>query len=98
MFPDAALEQLPADHPIIRNPVGFDASRVGFSPDVRRTRPELNTPQLWGMRIDGRLAVVFSPFSLSCGLSGPAFEGCWGYDSESAKRIAANIVLHALTH
>jgi hypothetical protein len=98
LFPGAALERLPDDHPIIRSPAGFDASRVKFSPDVRRTRPELSTPQLWGLRVDGRLAIVFSPFSLSCGLSGPAFEGCWGYDSESARRVAANIVLYALTH
>ncbi len=97
MFPEATLERLPADHPIINMPAGFDASRVGFSPDVRRARAGLSAPELWGMRVDGRLAIVFSPFSLSCGLSGEAFDGCWGYDSESAKRVAANIVLYALT-
>ncbi len=97
-FPDANLEKLPPDHPIFAGRPGFDMTRVRYSPDVQRERPELNAPELWGLRINGRLVVVYSPYSLSCGLGGPAFEGCWGLASEDARRLAANIVLYALTH
>ncbi|MEW6251908.1 MAG: DUF4159 domain-containing protein, partial [Planctomycetota bacterium] len=97
-FPASALEKLPADHPLFAGAPGFKMTTVDYSPDVARAHPELDTPELWGLAIDGRLAVVYSPYSLSCGLSGPAFDGCWGLASDDARRLAANIVLYALTH
>jgi len=97
-FPEVSLEKLPADHPIFVGQPGFDVTRVQYSPDVQREHPELNAPELWGLRVDGRLAVVYSPYSLSCGLGGQAFEGCWGLVSEDARRLAANVVLYELTH
>ncbi|MBU0617977.1 MAG: DUF4159 domain-containing protein, partial [Planctomycetes bacterium] len=97
-FPDATLERLPDDHPIFVGRPGYDVTTVDYSPDVLREQPGLSKPVLWGLRIDGRLAVVYSPYSLSCGLSGPAFDGCWGLASPDARRLAANIVLYALTH
>ena len=71
---------------------------VHYGPDVQKMHPELKTPQLWGVEIDGRLAVVYSPYALGCGLEGQEFEGCWGLRAEDARRLAANIVLYALTH
>lgn len=97
VFPDRTLERLPLDHPIYAGEPGFEITAVRFSPDVERERPGLRTPELWGLRLEGRLVTVYSPYSLSCGLSGPAFEGCWGLASEDARRLAANIVLYALT-
>ena len=97
-FPSAKLERLPQDHPIIAGTPGFDVRTVRYSADVQRAKPDLHEPELWGLRVDDRLVVVYSPYSLSCGLSGPAFEGCWGLASEDARRVAANIVLYALTH
>jgi hypothetical protein len=97
-FPQASLERLPGDHPIVVGSPGFDVRRVQFTPDVERAQPNRVEPELWGLRIDGRLAVVYSPLSLSCGLHGNAFDGCWGYASEDARKLAANIVLYALTH
>lgn len=98
VFPDATLERLPPDHPIIVGKPGFNVTSVRYSTDVRREKPDLTTPELWGLRVDGRLVVVYSPYSLGCGLSGPAFDGCWGLASEDARRVAANIVLYAQTH
>ena len=37
-------------------------------------------------------------FALGCGLESQEFDGCWGLASEDARRLAANIVLYALTH
>lgn len=98
MFPEAKLERLPPDHPILAGRPGFDVARVRYTPDVERARPGLTAPELWGLRVDGRLAVVYSPYSLGCGLAGPAFDGCWGLAREDAQRVAANIVLYALAH
>jgi hypothetical protein len=98
LWPDSPLEPLPPDHPIFTGKPGFDVTTVHYGPDVQKAEPELKTPQLWGIEIDGRLAVVYSPYALGCGLEGQEFDGCWGLRAEDARRLAANIVLYALTH
>lgn len=97
-LPASELEQLPADHPIFAGKPGFNVSRVAFTPDVLRERPGLAKPELWAVRVDGRIVAVLSPYSLSCGLAGQGFDGCWGYAPRDARRLAANVVMHALTH
>ncbi len=98
MFPDDPLTPLPADHPIFRGQPGFDVRTVRYGPDVQRVRPGLNSPELWGIELDGRLALVYSPFALGCGLGGQEFDGCWGLTAADARRLTSNIVLYALTH
>lgn len=98
VLPEQRLERLPADHPIFIGAPGFDVTTVDYSLDVMRAAPRLRRPELWGVELDGRLAVVYSPYSLGCGLNGPAFDGCWGLASEDAHRLTANIILYALTH
>ena len=97
-FQDTALERLPQDHPIFRGQPGFDVQTVHYGPDVLRATPELSEPELWGLEVEGRLALVYSPYALGCGLEGQEFEGCWGLVAEDARRLAANIVLYALSH
>ena len=53
-------------------------------------------PLLEGVEIEGRLAVVFSPYDLSCALENQASLECKGYVREDAARIGANILLYAL--
>ena len=83
---------------IFRGRPGFELTTVRYGPDVARERPALNRPELWGLELDGRLALVYSPFALGCGLEGQEFDGCWGLVAEDARRLAANIILYALTH
>ena len=53
-------------------------------------------PFLEGLRIDGRLAVIFSPYDMSCALENHASMECKGYTKEDAARLGLNIVLYAL--
>ncbi len=98
MFPEARLEKLPADHPLLAGRPGFDLRRVGYKPAVLAEHPELNTPELWGLSIDGRLVIVYSPYALGCGLDGHVCYGCRGLVDEDARKLTANIILYALTH
>ena len=98
VFPDATLLPLPASHAIFRGAPGFNVTTVRYGSDVARQHPDLATPELWGLEIDGRLALVYSPYALGCGLEGQEFDGCWGLTAADARRLAANIVLYALTH
>ena len=46
--------------------------------------------------IDGRLAVIFSPYDISCALEQHEALQCRGYTREDAARIALNVLKYAL--
>jgi hypothetical protein len=105
ILPDHKLEAIPADDPIftaasyggydirevtLREPAGGEG-RLG----VRKRRLP---PQLEGIRIGDRWAVIFSPFDLSCALEKQNSMECTGYDREDAEKIALNVLLYSLNH
>jgi hypothetical protein len=51
---------------------------------------------LEAVEIDGRLAVVFSPYDISCALENHASLDCKGYITEDAAALGTNIILFAL--
>lgn len=97
-LPGVPLQRLATDHAVFVGRPGFPLPRVGYKPDALTDQPGRDTPELWGQYVDGRLAVVYSPFSLGCGLDGHQCRNCRGLVDADARRLAANIVLHALTH
>lgn len=104
VLPEHRLEQIPPDDPIFTEEYGgYDIRRVELrdpqpqSDDrplaarVRRTEPQLE-----GIRIDGRWAVIFSPFDISCALEKHEAVECRGYSREDAARIGLNVLLYSL--
>lgn len=105
IFPDAKLESIPIDHPMLSAEYGgFDITNVmlndpqtrgagnGGLKSVRREA----SPELEGLFLDGRLVAVFSPNDLSCAMESGASLQCKGYIKEDAARIATNILLYAM--
>jgi hypothetical protein len=97
-FPREELKPLPANHPIFRGEPGFRLDTIGYKPAALAENPELNKPQLWGLEIEGRLALIYSPYSIGCGLDGHVCYNCRGYLDEDARKLATNIVLYVLSH
>lgn len=104
MFPESRLVRIGANHPLLSNQLrGFDISsvtlrdpqsRVGDDPLVaRQVKTE---PWLEALEIDGRLAVVFSPYDVSCALENQTSLDCKGYIKADAAKIAVNVLLYAL--
>ena len=103
-LPGHAIERIPPDDPLfttafggydirqvtLRDPETADAAR----PAAARTRQV--EPQLEGIRIDGRWAVIFSPYDISCALEEHEAFGCRGYTREDAARIGLNVLLYSL--
>ncbi len=75
-------------------------TRRESSPDLDKKNWEIRTklgpPQLEGIRIDDRWAVLFSPLDLSCALENHASPDCNGYTPEDAARIGINVILYSL--
>ena len=61
-----------------------------------RARVQKVPPELEGIEIDGRLAVIFSPYDISCALEQHEALQCRGYTREDAARIGLNVLMYSL--
>lgn len=104
VLPEAQLERLPANHPLFTTEFrGYELAAVTLrDPDARDTGDPLTArktsiaPVLEVIRIDGRIAVVLSPYDISCALENHASLDCKGYIPPDAAKIAVNVLLFAL--
>jgi hypothetical protein len=103
LFPDREFERIPVDHEMFSSEIGYDIRRVKRrAPEADDPKAALNPtareaePFLEGIEIDGRYAVVYSKFDISCVLERQASVACVGYVPEDAVKIAVNVILYAL--
>ena len=104
LLPDGLWQSVPADHLMMtREFGGFDLARVTRrDPQVRadgdplRAKLVVSAPQLEGLLVEDRFAVLFSPYDMSCALENTPSLECQGYIPEDAARIGMNLVLYAL--
>lgn len=75
------------------NRISQQSSTVSASAQIFRTQPDIE-----GLMLDGRWAVFFSPYDLSCALESRDPVECAGYTREDAARLALNILLYSLEH
>lgn len=109
ILPDAKLEPIPADHPMFTDIAygGFDISSVRRrEPQARaegdraEAKTRVGPPELEGVRVgkNGRYAVIFSKYDLSCALEKHDSIECEGYLHADAEKIAINVLLYSLLH
>ena len=102
MFGPASLQDLPADPPLLTGAfaggMGSDLTKVRYTRAAAAEAPPDQPAKLTVVIIDGRVAVVLSPYSVVCGLLAQPTYGCKGLAPPDAARLAANVVLYALAH
>ena len=93
---DAAQIQnpLPPDAPMYRLP-GRAVDRVQYRNFARTRISHLTMPQLRGIQINGRTAIIYSREDLSAGLVGEPVDGITGYTPASATELMTDIILAA---
>jgi prenyltransferase beta subunit len=104
IYPNAKFTRLPPGHPMLTEDFhGFNLSSVMLrDPKFRSDDDPLaakltkTTPFLEVLEVDERIAVVLSPYDLSCALEKGASLECKGYIPADAARIGANVILYAL--
>ncbi len=98
MFAGAPLERLPADHPLLTGEfgggIGNDLTSVTYREAV--TDPPAGA-ELYGITIDGRLAVIVSRYGVLAAAEGGPVVGDRSLSTDDARRLAANVLLYALT-
>jgi hypothetical protein len=103
-LPGATLQRIAGDDPLFTPAYGgYDIRQVTLrdpqatsegEPVAARARP--TEPQLEGIALEGRWAVIFSPFDISCALESHEAIGCRGYAHDDAARIGLNVLLYSL--
>ncbi len=93
---DSRLEEIPPDSPIYD--MAFDVRRVTYTAAVREQSPHLEVFTLYGAKVNGRWAVIYSPYDIGCALDGFSAYGIRGLVTDDAFRAATNIVLYSLTY
>ncbi len=96
VFPNRRLEKIPRDHPVYH--CHFDITTVEYTPRVREDFGPLDAPELEGIVLDGRLAVVYSKFDLGNGWEQFPHAYSYGLKDESALQIGTNVLVYATTH
>jgi hypothetical protein len=105
VLPGRRFERISPDHPMFSQQFGgFDLSTVTLRDPLLRAdegepleaRLTRINPLLEGITLDDRLAVIFSPYDLSCGLENHASLECKGYISADAAKIGLNLILFGL--
>lgn len=97
VFPGAELIKLPPTHPLFSG--GFNpVERVAYTPAALRDNPTLDTPEIYGYFLDGRLAIIYSPYDFLSGVNREANAYAKGLVDTDALRLANNIITYALSH
>ncbi len=92
LLPDHPLEPIPRDDELYTERVGFDLSECQYTKAAGGGK---GFPQLEGVKVDGRWAIIYSKFDLGCALERHSGLDCKGYTYDSAVRIAGNIVIYS---
>jgi hypothetical protein len=96
VLPDATLAPLPVTHPIYSSV--FTLEEASYTPAVAEARPDLKTPYLEGVVLDGDLRVIYSPFDLEAAWLGCEYPLAKAYQPDSGLRMGMNLVMYAMTH
>lgn len=104
IYPEAQFSRIPPSHPLFSDEFhGFKIGEVTLrDPNLRDendplvAKPVKTSPLLEGLEIDGRIAVILSPYDISCALEKGTSLECKGYIPQDAARIGANVILYAL--
>lgn len=90
LYPEQEMQKLDLDHPLFHTLVDIDRIVASKGSQVGA---------VYGMNLEDRLAVVFSPLGLNdTANAGGGCCCCGGNEVRNSKQINANIVAYALTH
>jgi hypothetical protein len=104
VFPQERLQRIPVGDFLFSDAAGgFNIKQVNRRDPVEqqadqplRTRVRKVEPELEGIQIEGRWAVIFSPYDISCALEQHESLECRGYTQQDAARIGLNVLMYTL--
>ncbi|OPZ26885.1 MAG: hypothetical protein BWZ02_01841 [Lentisphaerae bacterium ADurb.BinA184] len=97
IFPGAELAAIPPTHPVFLFPNALAAVQPRPALARRLGVGDAIAPVLFGLNVDSRLGVVYSPVGLACGWELADCPHCCGLAANDALALGVNILTHAIT-
>jgi len=98
VLPDRSLTALPANHTIFQQPGKLATVKVRTALAARSNNQIEMSPELYGIDLNGSLAVIYSPHDLSAGWERAIAPYAQGYESADATSLGLNVLYYAVTH
>jgi hypothetical protein len=96
VFPGAELVKLPPTHPLLSG--GWSpVEKVTYTAPALRDSPTLDTPEVYAYFLDGRIAVLYSPYDLMTGVNREQNAYAKGLIDADALRLALNVITYAMS-
>lgn len=76
--------------------MGANVTSVEFTPALAKDRDTDRAPQVSGVHLGERLAVIFTGMGVTCPVEGLSAFGCRGLATPDARRLACNVLLFAM--
>lgn len=96
IYPNRDFKVLPPEHPIYS--FVYDVKHVDLSPLGRQLYPNLTTPVLKAIEVDGAFPVIYSPLSMSAGWEQLPRAYNKGYADDDALKLGVNVFMYAMSH
>ena len=95
-FPDSKLDVLPSTHAIFSSL--YNVREVKYTNTLEKDKGDQlkGRALLFGAKVGGRLAVLYSPYDLEGGWNEVRYPLSRGYQSESAMQLGCNIIMFAM--
>jgi len=97
VFSKAKLIKLPPTHPLYSGGFG-PVERISYTAPALRDNPTLETPEVYAYFIDGRIAILYSPYDVMSGVNRESNAYAKGVIDNDAMRLTINMVTYALSH
>jgi hypothetical protein len=96
VIPSKKLAAIPLDHELFTSL--FTIREVSYTPLLQFLRPDLTLPELEGIELEGKMAVVYSRYDIGNAWEGEARPYAKGYDKVDGLKLGINIVVYSQTH
>lgn len=97
LYPKGNLVKLPPTHPLFASG-WINLDRVTYTPAALKDNPLLEYPEFYGLFLNDRLAVVYTPYDLMSGVNRESNAYAKGLTNDDALRVVINLVTYALSH
>jgi hypothetical protein len=93
LFPNEPLVPIPPNDELYSAKLYADLSKVQYTEGAGGGK---GFPQLEGVKIDGRWAIIYSKYGIGCALEQDHQGGCKGYTHDDSLKIGANVVIYSI--
>ena len=98
IFPERQLQPLPASHDLFKAPLNCSVVKARPALAAKNKNQIDMTPQIYGLEINGTMAVIYSPNDLSAGWERALAPYAVGYEAQDSTAIGVNVLTYAITH